>query len=268
MNQSGVFQEHIADEWTKVIGKNKTQPRVSAELKKDFTDSFSFLVAISNLSKVPLSDIVMGVTEARESQGIIFTTEGDGENEMIPVSNSLRGAASSLLSVVNEPQGDQENQDFISLPKTFVKPGGVKMLIRITGESMAPTFQSDDYIACKLLEQYDWNAIKDDHVYLIVNKDNETFLKRIKNRISEHGLIVCKSDNMNKKEYPDMNIEIGEISQIWDVQIQMSWKFPNPHGTVDDRFKEQDVKLIDHESKIQLLMSEMKKIKNEISQKG
>lgn len=264
LNQTGVFQRDIAEEWGMLLGRTKTQPRVSAELEKESTDSISFLKSISNLTKIPMGDILSEVSESKSHQGIVYTPIGDLENEVIPISNSLRGAASSLLSAVNETTAIND-KEFVSLPKNFIKPGGVKMLLRITGESMSPTFNQDDYVACRLLEEFDWSSIQDERVYLIVNKDNETFLKRVKNRLKEYGLVVCKSDNLDKKEYPDFNLELGEISQIWDVQIQMKWKFPNPHTSIQDQFKEHDLKLIDHDSKIKLLLEEMKKIKNEVA---
>lgn len=262
LEQTQTKQTDLAEEWSHIVGKTMYQTRVSNELKKEYTDSLSFLKAISNLTKMPLSDILMELYESKPLNAIVYTDVG-GTNEMIPVSNNLRAAASSLLSAVNDPEIVEEN-DFISVPKNFIKPGGVKMLIRITGQSMVPSFMPDDYIACRLMDQFDWPNLRDDHVYLIIKKDNEALLKRVKNRIKEYGLLVCKSDNLDKKEFPDINVEVGEILQIWDVSFSLSWKFPNPHAGIENRFTDQENKIIDHESKIRALYEEMKKIKYEM----
>jgi len=259
LDQSGVTQQELASEWESLIGRTKYQTGVSNELKKEKTDSIAFIKAISNLTKLPISDIFMELTYSSNQNRVVYTAP-DTEQEMIPVSNSLRAAASSLLSVVNE-ENNMEDQEFISVPKTFVKQGGVKMLIRITGESMTPTFQPDDYVACRLLEQYDWATLRDDYVYLIVSKDNETHLKRIKNRLKEHGLIRCYSDNPDRNQYPDFNIETGEVMQIWQGAFSISWNFPDPHGDIAEKFKSIDSKLIDQDYKIRQLFNEMKKLK-------
>jgi hypothetical protein len=261
MEQSGVTQIDLAKEWETILGRTKYQTGVSNELKKDKTDSISFIQAVSNLTKLPISDIFMELTYSTNYNRVVYTS-ADGESEQIPVSNSLRAAASSLLSVTNQPEGIDSNTEFISVPKTFIKPGGVKMLVRITGESMTPTFQPDDYVACRLMEQYDWNILQDDHVYLIVTKENETHLKRIKNRLNEHGLIRCYSDSMDKNQYPEFNVETGEIMQIWKVVFSLSWSFPDPHGDINEKFKSIDSKLIDQDYKIRQLFEEMKKLRS------
>jgi hypothetical protein len=51
-NHPEVTQLMIAEEWGNIRGITKTQPRVSAELKKKYTDSESFIQSIYNLCKV------------------------------------------------------------------------------------------------------------------------------------------------------------------------------------------------------------------------
>jgi hypothetical protein len=130
---------------------------------------------------------------------------------------------------------------------------------------MSPTLNPDDYIACRLLEEYDWTSISDDKIYLIETNNDDHFLKRVKNRIHEIGIVFCASDNPNKQDFPDYSLKFSDISQVWEVTFKLSWGLSNPGSSIEDKFKGQDSKLIDHDAKINMLLNEMKKLKNENS---
>ncbi|MDR2921181.1 MAG: helix-turn-helix transcriptional regulator, partial [Tannerella sp.] len=91
------------------------------------------------------------------------------------------------------------------------------------------------YLVIRLLEQSDWQNIRDGHVYVVAEKDGRAFVKRLKNRFLEHGFIVCNSDSADVMRYPSFNLFENEINTIWHAEWYFTAKMPNINDTYYNR---------------------------------
>ncbi len=105
-----------------------------------------------------------------------------------------------------------------SLPDYRFK-AGTHRSFDVAGDSMEPTLQEGDKVICSYVEPNYWiNSIRDNHVYVVVTH-GDILVKRIKNQITEKGLIQLISDNSFYEPY---EVEINEIKELWYVQCKIS----------------------------------------------
>lgn len=124
----------------------------------------------------------------------------------------------------------------VILPKAMFSGGGLRYCVRIKGQSMAPTLQDSDFVVVRHLNPTEWIDMKDEYVYMVVTKDGTSFIKRVKNRLSK-GFIVLMSDNIEKREYPNFNLQVDEIHNIFYAEWHFSAKMQNINETYYDRVK-------------------------------
>lgn len=124
----------------------------------------------------------------------------------------------------------------IDLPKSMLHSSGLRYCIRIKGHSMAPTLQDNDFLVIRRLNPEEWRSMSDEHVYLIVDKDGMAYVKRVKNRLSK-GFIVLMSDSIEKRDYPNFNLQADEIASIFYAEWHFSAKMQNINETYYDRLK-------------------------------
>lgn len=125
--------------------------------------------------------------------------------------------------------------DVIRLPAHLVKSGH-HLCIRIKGTSMAPTLQDGGYAIIRLLDRSEWLHMPNDRIYLVVDNDGKTAIKRVKNRFSgEKGFIVLSSDSPDKSSHPTYNLHPEEIAFIWYVEWYFTAKMPNVHDQYYNR---------------------------------
>jgi phage repressor protein C with HTH and peptisase S24 domain len=124
----------------------------------------------------------------------------------------------------------------INLPKAMLHSNGLRYCIRIKGHSMAPTLQDNDFLVIRHLDPGEWWSMSDEHVYLIVDKDGMAYVKRVKNRFRK-GFIVLMSDSIEKRDYPNFNLQTDEIANIFYAEWHFSAKMQNINETYYDRLK-------------------------------
>jgi hypothetical protein len=258
MDQKSISQTKLAEEWGNVSGKTRYQQSLNKMLQdKDRIDSISLITALSNLSKIRISDILNEISLSDNK--ILYANESKGKYKKdavsIPITN-IRSAASALMTAYN-PETDIDGE--ITVPKNWVKPG-VHKVGSISGESMMSTFSPNDLIACRLMENFEWEEIRENYVYEIVTKDNESIIKRVRPNL-DRGFITCMSDNLDKQNFPNFNIEVSEIAQIWEVEFKVSWKFPSPYQAVEDRFNHLEKSQDELSHVITAIYKEMKSLK-------
>lgn len=261
LNEYKITQEMLANEWSKTYGKVRHQSNMPRVLKdNESTDSISLITAVSNLTKIKVVDLINELSLADQKIIYNMAAEPDAEyapkNTKIPVTN-IKSAASALMSTYNPAM---VNKGFVSVPDAWIRRG-VHKIAEISGESMLSTFSPNDLIASRLLEQNEWQDMRDNYIYEVVTTENESFIKRVRCNF-EKGFLTCMSDNLDKKLFPNFNVDLSQISQIWSVEFKISWKFPSPYNVVDDRFKslEKDQDEIRHI--IQGLYHQMKQLKS------
>lgn len=159
-----------------------------------------------------------------------------------------------------------ENFDYIEvvntikMPSSMVHNGKSYFCVRIKGESMSPTLLDSSYVIVRLLDRSEWQDMPDRHVYVISDRDGHSYIKRVKNRLRQHGFIVCMSDNVDKINYPNFNIEEQEINSILHAEWYFSAKMPNLNETYYDKVNQL-------EDKYDMLENQMKQVLQAISTK-
>ncbi|MCD8193248.1 MAG: helix-turn-helix transcriptional regulator [Tannerellaceae bacterium] len=170
----------------------------------------------------------------------------------IPVVDIFMAAGSGYLNT-----DYIEEESFMLMPSSIIKGGRNYLCGKIKGQSMSPTLQDSSYLIIRKLEPYEWSTIRDNYVYVISTREGATFVKRVKNRLSQ-GFLVCMSDNPDKGNYPNFNLEIDELHTVWYCEWYLSPKMPNIHATyynklseLEDRMDEMtnDLKRIEKENK-------------------
>lgn len=127
--------------------------------------------------------------------------------------------------------GYLEIVDSIKLPASMLHRKAQYYCIRVKGDSMAPTILDSSYVIVRLLDRSEWGNIRDQHVYVVSDREGRAYLKRIKNRFHEHGFITCMSDNPDKANYGNFNLMEDEINSILYAEFYISAKMPNIHET-------------------------------------
>ncbi len=121
--------------------------------------------------------------------------------------------------------------------------------IRSRGQSMTPTIFDKDWLIIRYLEQSEWQSLRDEYIYVVVDKDGKSYIKRIKDRLSR-GFIVCMSDNIDKANYPNFSLDESEIYSLFYVEFKLSPHLPNVNTTYYDRMKLLEDRVDELETKI------------------
>lgn len=179
--------------------------------------------------------------------------EDESEMVAIPVVDISVAAGSGFYNP------DQLSEiDCIRMPRSMVKGGQPHLCVRIKGESMVPTLQDGGYLIIRLLDRCEWADIRDGHVYVVSEVVGRAFVKRLKNRLSEHGFIVCMSDSADVQRYPNFNLMENEINTIWHAEWYISAKMPNIHATYYNKVGELENKYDDVVDQLQQLTREVR----------
>lgn len=129
----------------------------------------------------------------------------------------------------------EEEVDCIRLPENMLERHGKYRCIRIKGESMSPTLQDSSYLIIRQLEPSEWTNIRDGYIYVVSDREGRTFVKRLKNRLERHGFITLMSDNLDKNNYPNFNLEKNELLSIHYAEWYLSAKMPDINATYYNR---------------------------------
>lgn len=157
-----------------------------------------------------------------------------------------------------------ENPDYLSevdaiyFPRTMMKSGDTYLCVRIKGESMTPTLQDGGYLVIRLLDRSEWANIHDGHVYVVSDRDGRSFVKRLKNRLSQHGFIVCMSDNPDVTRFRNFNLSEDELNTVWHAEWYVSAKMPNIHTTYYSKVGELEDKYDDVINQLQQIRRDIR----------
>lgn len=183
--------------------------------------------------------------------------ENESEMVAIPVVDISVAAGSGFYNP------DQLSEiDSIRMPRSMIKGSQPHLCVRIKGESMVPTLQDGGYLIIRLLDRSEWCNIHDGHVYVVSEVAGRAFVKRLKNRLLEHGFIVCMSDSADVQRYPNFNLMENELNTIWHAEWYISAKMPNIHATYYNKVSEledkyEDLKL-NFETELKLIRKEVR----------
>ena len=96
---------------------------------------------------------------------------------------------------------------------------------------MIPSILDGGYLVVRMLDRSEWESIRDNYVYVVTDTEGKAYIKRIKNRLRQHGFIVCMSDNADKLNYPNFNIYEEDLHTVWYAEWYFSAKIPNIQET-------------------------------------
>ena len=197
----------------------------------------------------------------------------------LPESGKTKGANIIELPIVKSDNSDMvgvpvvdisvaaghgfENPDYLSevdtiyFPKSMMHNGKNYLCVRIKGESMEPTLQDGGYLVIRLLDRSEWASIREGYVYVVSDIEGRAYVKRLKNRLSEHGFIVCTSDNPDVTRYRNFHLFENEINTVWYAEWYVSAKMPNIHTHYYNKVNELEDKYDD-------IITQMQQIQREI----
>jgi phage repressor protein C with HTH and peptisase S24 domain len=117
----------------------------------------------------------------------------------------------------------------ITIPAQMLsKKSGNYYCGHVSGESMEPTLLNKDYIIFKYISPEEWMHIPNDSICFLVDQSGISYVKRIVNRLSSKGYLLCLSDNIDKINYGDFSLYEDNISNIYLVEWKFSNNFSNP----------------------------------------
>ena len=120
-----------------------------------------------------------------------------------------------------------EEVDSIAMPASMIKGRKDYLCIRVKGHSMIPSILDGGYLVVRMLDRSEWEGIRDNYVYVVTDTEGKAYVKRLKNRLRQHGFIVCMSDNADKLNFPNFNIYEENLHTIWYAEWYFSAKIPN-----------------------------------------
>lgn len=174
-----------------------------------------------------------GKTKSTNIVSLPIPVEPDEELVSVPLVDISVAAGTGF----NNPTY-MEEIDCIRFPQSMIKGNYTYLCVRIKGESMVPTLQDGGYLVVRLLDRSEWENIRDGHVYVVSDNEGKAYVKRIKNRLKEYGIIICNSDNPDPMGYPSFNLKENELNSIWHAEWYISAKIPNIHATYYNKVSE------------------------------
>lgn len=120
-----------------------------------------------------------------------------------------------------------DEADVMRLPASMLPRTSAKRLcINVSGESMEPTIYDGTRIVVRLLDRSEWARIRSGEVYVVTDREGDTYVKRVRNKLKMHGVITLISDNPDKRKYKAFDLTEEEISNIWTVELTISDNIP------------------------------------------
>lgn len=118
---------------------------------------------------------------------------------------------------------------------------GTHRAFEIKGSSMNPTFHNKSIVIGRWVESFE--EIRDRRIYVIITKEYGIVAKRVLNRIEERGVLTLISDNSNKNDYGNYDVEVEEVKEIWYVRANLSFEFPEPDNSLVSRIDDLEANL-------------------------
>lgn len=178
-------------------------------------------------------------------------TDSHGEIRPTPaeIAADVRGAyiATSAVSVpvvdieaaagggaVNSDYFDES--EVLRFPSSMLSPTSSKRLcINVRGESMEPTIFDGTRIVVRLLDRSEWARIRSGDVYVVTDREGNTFVKRLRNNLDMSGKLTLISDNPNQRKYSPFQLYEDEIFNVWTVELVISDSVPpSERDQIDD----------------------------------
>lgn len=129
-----------------------------------------------------------------------------------------------------------DEADIMRLPSSILPRTSAKRLcISVSGESMEPTIYDGTRIVVRLLDRSEWVRIRSGEVYVVTDREGNSYVKRLRNNLETSGRLILTSDNPNQRKYTPLPLMEDEISNVWTVELVISDIVPpSERDQIDD----------------------------------
>lgn len=129
-----------------------------------------------------------------------------------------------------------DEADIMRLPASMLPRTSAKRLcISVSGESMEPTIYDGTRIVVRLLDRSEWARIRSGEVYVVTDREGNSYVKRLRNNLETSGRLILTSDNPNQRKYTPLPLMEDEISNVWAVELVISDIVPpSERDQIDD----------------------------------
>ena len=129
-----------------------------------------------------------------------------------------------------------DEADVMRLPSSMLPHTSAKRLcISVSGESMEPTIYDGTRIVVRLLDRSEWARIRSGEVYVVTDREGNSYVKRLRNNLETSGRLILTSDNPNQRKYTPLPLMEDEISNVWAVELVISDIVPpSERDQIDD----------------------------------
>lgn len=121
-----------------------------------------------------------------------------------------------------------DKSQLIYLPKSMLRSQRDRLCIKVSGDSMEPTLYNNSRIVVRLLDEGDWEYIRDNEIHVVTDREGHTYIKRLTNNLRTAGEIVLQSDNENQQLYKPFKMSEEDIFRIWAVELYLVQKVGDP----------------------------------------
>ena len=121
-----------------------------------------------------------------------------------------------------------DESQLIYLPKSMLRGQRDRLCIKVAGASMEPTLYNNSRIVVRLLDEGDWEYLRDNEIHVVTDREGQTYIKRLTNNLRTTGEIILRSDNENQELYKPFTMSEEDIFRIWAVELYLVQKVSNP----------------------------------------
>ena len=201
----------------------------------------------------------------------LFHTDTERTAEKIVPGNPPAGTSEDIVRVpVVEIDvaagGGSYNADYLTeidavfIPRTLLKgkKKQVYLAVRVRGESMSPTLLDKGLLIIHPVEPAEWRNIHDGQVYVVIDREGRSYVKRLKNRF-DRGYLLLASDNPDKLQYGDFTLDEEDIHAIWQADGYFTTYMPDIHEQYYHRLTDIEAELSQVKNQIARISRSMEK---------
>lgn len=180
-------------------------------------------------------EMLKGEVAAPEPQIVHFEMPGE-DYTAIPVVDieAAAGFGAANTDYIDESQ-------LIYLPKSMLRGQRDRLCIKVSGDSMEPTLYNNSRVVIRLLDEGEWEYAQTGEIYVVTDREGQTYIKRLTNNLRTTGNIILHSDNENQLLYKPFSMPEEDILRIWAVELYLVRKVSDP---TQQRINERELRVV------------------------
>ena len=180
-------------------------------------------------------EMLKGEVAAPEPKIVHFEMPGE-DYTAIPVVDieAAAGFGAANTDYIDESQ-------LIYLPKSMLRGQRDRLCIKVAGASMEPTLYNNSRIVVRLLDEGEWEYTQTGEIYVVTDREGQTYIKRLTNNLRTTGEIVLRSDNENQQLYKPFTMSEEDIFRIWAVELYLVRNVSDPTSM---RINERELRVV------------------------